>query len=330
MYRLSLGITTGMDVGTIQWISKNVESLGLNGVWIGEDIGAGQDTAVLASSLLLHSRNVRVGTGIIPIAVHNIASIARDAMTLHEIGEGRFVLGVGIGGIQDLRKAGISLRKPVSELRQAALTLRTLWKGERVSVVTDLLHLKDYSLRLNEPMNIPLFFGVRGPQMLELAGRLANGVILSGPFDYVKRAVAIVERAAIEAGREFSGFEVVVWVPTIPTFRGIKVRTAKKIVALVVADTPLAVASMLSIDREKLSRIRNVVAESGAGEGAEFVDDEILDAFSISGSRDHMVDQFEALNDIGVTEVVLGPPYSGEWKLALTELAEEARRRAND
>jgi 5,10-methylenetetrahydromethanopterin reductase len=327
MYRLSLGVTTKMEAETTDWISRNVEALGLDGVWIGEDIGAGQDTAVLAAAMLLRSQRVRIGTGIIPIAVHSIAAIARDSVTLQEIGKGRFVLGIGIGGIQDLQKEGVSLRKPVTEMENAAVILRSLWEGKRVTLKSDLFYMSEYSLRLQQPLSIPLFLGVRGPQMLELAGRVADGVILSGPFDYVKKATAIIEKATLRAGREISEMEVVIWIPTIPTFCGIKEKAAKRIVALVVADTPLSVAAMLKIDQEKLAKIREKVASSGAKAGAEFVDKEILDAFSISGSKEHMVDQFEEFSRIGVTEVVLGPPFAGSWKLALAEIAQEVRER---
>lgn len=327
MYRLSVGVTTGMGFETADWIASHADTLGIDAIWIGEDIGAGQDTSVLASSMILRSTKVEVGTGIVPVTMHNIATIARMALTLHEISDGRFSLGIGIGGTQDLRKAGVRIRKPVTALRESTLCLRSLWEGQKVTAANDLFSLDRYSLRLGAPVRIPIFYGVRGPQMLTLAGELSDGVILSGPFDYIERAISIVREAAVNTGRDPAEVRVVVWVPTIPTFRGIKEKTAKRIVALVVADTPQAVVEMLSLDREKIRAIGAEVARSGPKSGAALVDDEILNAFSISGSKEHMVDQFQALHEIGADEVVLGPPFSGEWKIALAELATELRRR---
>lgn len=315
-----------MSAETTDWIARHAETLGANGIWIGEDIGAGQDTAVLTAAILLHSRRVRVGTGVVPISIHNITTIARSSLTLHEIGNGRFALGIGIGGIQDLKRVGIDLQRPVTEMRETTRLLRALWRGERVTAKTELISLDGYSLRLRESISIPVFFGVRGPQMLDLAGRVSDGVILSGPFEYIEKAIGIIKRAALQERRNPSEIETVVWVPTIPTFKGINEKTAKRIVALVVADTPKPVEAMLSVDHEKLARIRNVVASSGPKAGAEFVDNEVLDAFSISGSKRYMVEQFEDLSSIGATEVVLSPPHTGDWKGVLIELIREARR----
>jgi len=170
MYRASVGITTSMNVSATSWIGENADSLGIDGIWVGEDIGIGQETSILSADLLSKTIDVRVGTGIVPITIHNIATIARAALTLHEVGNGRYVQGVGVGGIQDLVKQGKQLTKPVTELRKATQVLRQLFKTESVTIQTELMTLREFSLRINEPVNVPIFYGVRGPQMLKLSG----------------------------------------------------------------------------------------------------------------------------------------------------------------
>ena len=163
--------------------------------------------------------------------------------------------------------------------------------------------------------------------MLKLAGTIADGVILSGPFDYLSYAIKMVDVAAEQAGRSKEDVEKVVWVPTIPTFKGIEEKVARRVVALVIAVTPDVVLDMLTVDREKVNQIRETVAASSPKEGAEFVDNELLDVFSISGTKEHMVDRFEDLSGIGATEVVLGPPFSGDWREALIEIIGEVNSR---
>lgn len=327
MMKASIGITTNMKVSSTNWLVENAERLGAESIWIGEDIDLGQDPFVLTSTSLLKSNSVRVGTGIVPVTVHNISTLARAALTLNEISNGRFILGIGIGGIQDLVKYGIQLTKPVTALRNAISILRRLWRGETVTTDTELFHLTDYSLRLNEPIDIPIYLGVRGPQMLKLAGEFADGVILSGPIDYLKHAMSIIDKAAQDAGRHPSEIERVAWSATIPTFRGGKEKLAKKVVSIIVADTPEKVLDMLSIEREKIERIRTAVAKSGPNGGIPFVDDEILDMFAVSGTKEHMVDIFESIGKLGVTEVVVGPPFTGQWKEAVTEIFQEIHAR---
>lgn len=327
MYRASVGITTSMNVNATSWIGENADSLGIDGIWVGEDIGIGQETSILTADLLSKTRDVRVGTGIVPITIHNIATIARAALTLHEIGNGRYVQGVGVGGIQDLIKQGKQLTKPVTELRKATQVLRQLFKTESVTIQTELMNLNEFSLRINEPVKVPIFYGVRGPQMLKLAGKIADGVILSGPIDYIRYAIEVVDEAALNVGRSKDEIEKVVWLPTIPTFKGGSEKLAKRVVALVVADTPEQVLDLLDIDHECADKIRKDVAESGPKEGAEFVNQQFIDTFAISGTCTQMVDKFELIHDLGATEVVLGPPFSGEWREAMTEIFQEIHLR---
>lgn len=326
-YEVSIGITTHMGVNATSWIAQKSDSLGARSIWIGEDIGLGQETFVLAASTMLQSKNVRVGTGIIPVTVHNISTLARAGVTLNEIGVGRFAYGLGIGGIQDLEKYEIRIKKPVTELRKSVKILRRLWAGEPVDASSENIALQGFSLGQGDSLKIPIFLGVRGPKMLNLTGKIADGVILSGPFDYLRYAIKMVDDAAEEAGREKRDVEKVIWVPTIPTFKGIKEKVARRVVALVIADTPDAVLDMLTIDSEKVNRVREAVAVSSPKEGAEFIDDELLDVFSISGTKEHMVDRFEDIASIGATEVVLGPPFSGDWRDALVEIFEEVDSR---
>jgi alkanesulfonate monooxygenase SsuD/methylene tetrahydromethanopterin reductase-like flavin-dependent oxidoreductase (luciferase family) len=316
-----------MSVSATNWIAQKADSLGAKSIWIGEDIALGQETFVLTAATLLQSKKVRVGTGIIPVTVHNIATLARAGVTLDEIGDGRFAFGLGIGGIQDLEKHGIRIKKPVTELRKSVKTLRRLWAGEKIDSSSEVFSIHSFDLGLANPLNVPIFLGVRGPQMLKLTGKIADGGILSAPFDYLRFAIKTVNDAAEQAGRDKNDVEKVVWVPTVPTFKGIKEKMARRIVALVIADMPDAVLDILTVDRERVNLIRETVAKSSPKEGAEFVDEELLDVFSISGTKEHMVNQFEELAALGATEIVLGPPFSGDWREALIEIFAEVDSR---
>ena len=175
MYRTSVGITTNMRVTATDWIAKNAEALGIDGIWVGEDIDLGQDVYVLTTAALLNAPKSRVGTGIIPVTVHKISTIARAAVTMQNTGDGRFVFGTGIVGIQDLNNLGIIVKKPVTELRKSVEVLKSLWAGESVTIESELMKLDNFSLGLKKGVNIPVFLGVRGPKMLKLVGEIADG-----------------------------------------------------------------------------------------------------------------------------------------------------------
>lgn len=330
LYKASVGVTTNMKPSATTWIADNADSLGVDTIWIGEDIDLGQDVFVLSAATLLKSKKIRVGTGIVPVTVHNITTLARAALTLNELSERRFALGIGFGGMQDLQKLGISIEKPVTALRIAVDILKRLWRGETVSIESELFQLEEYSLRLRDPVEIPIFLGVRGPQMLKLGGEISDGLILSGPFDYLRYAVAIVNDSARKVGRNPDDIEKVAWLPTIPTFKGGKEELAKKVVSIVVADTPQKVIDMLDVDKEQVDRLRAAVKERGPLAGIPFVTQELIDMFAISGDIQHMVDRFETLSEIGLTETVLGPPFSGDWRGTMKDIFEEIRTRSSE
>ncbi|TFG11510.1 LLM class flavin-dependent oxidoreductase [Candidatus Thorarchaeota archaeon] len=323
MYKLSIGMTTNMKTSATQWLAGNADRLGAHRIWIGEDIGLGQDIFVLTAATLLESDRVQVGTGITPISVHNLTTLARAGMTLQQISNDRFIFGTGIGGLQDLERRGIEIEKPVTVLREGVKALRKLWNGEKVTVSNELFDIQGYSLRSSNNLNIPIFLGVRGPQMLRLAGKIADGVILSGPIDYLQYAIERVNKAAKDNGRRPDEIEKLVWLPTIPTFKGGNEKLAKRVVAVVAADMPQTVLDMLSIDREKLDALVNAVASSGAQDATEYVDEEIMNMFAITGTKAQMIEIFSSIAKLGANEILVGPPFSGNWRTALEEIFAE-------
>ena len=202
MYKASIGITTNMGVAATSWIAESTDRLGVDSIWVGEDIGLGQDPFVLSAACITATKKARVGTGIVPVTVHNITTLARAALTLADISSGRFVLGTGIGGLQDLDRLGVRPKHPVTTLRRGIELLRQLWSGEEVTNDSDQFPLDHFSLRVKSTIDIPIYLGVRGPQMLRLAGQVADGVILSGPPQYLRFAVDEINRAAAASGRK--------------------------------------------------------------------------------------------------------------------------------
>ncbi len=323
MYKLSIGMTTNMKTSATQWLATNADKMGAHRIWVGEDIGLGQDIFVLTTATLLESENVQVGTGITPISVHNLTTLARAGMTLQQISNNRFIFGTGIGGLQDLENRGIKIEKPVTVLREAIEALRKLWDGEKVTATNELFDLQGYSLRSSSDSNIPIFLGVRGPQMLTMAGKIADGVILSGPVDYLQYAIKRVNDAANDNGRKPDDIEKLVWLPTIPTFKGGNEKLARRVVAVVAADMPEKVLDMLTIEREKLDSLINAVASSGSKDAIEYVDDEIMNTFAITGTKEHMIEMFSSIAKLGADEILVGPPFSGDWRGAIEEIFAE-------
>ncbi|MCF2137077.1 MAG: LLM class flavin-dependent oxidoreductase [Candidatus Thorarchaeota archaeon] len=319
-YTVSLGVTTGMNVRATTWIAENADRVGAHSIWIGEDVGRGQDIIVLTTATLTKSRNVRVGTGIVPITTHGLVELARATATLYDLAPKRFVFGIGVGGIQDLQRKGIRIERPVTLLRKATESLRQLWNGEESSLVMPPIRLENERLGRKTPAKIPIFFGVRGPQMLRLAGEIADGVILSGPKQYLKWAIKRVQNSAREIGRERDSVEIVIWNPIILMTQNENQDLARKIVAIILSDTPDDIVNLLKLDTERVNAIRQAVRESGPDKGADIVDPTLVDMFCTTGASEEVIAQFDEMARWGASEIVVGPPFTGMWRGTVEDL----------
>ena len=112
------------------------------------------------------------------------------------------IMGIGAGD-RPLLALGM---KPASvdSLRASIGAMRALWSGAHVDVEDVAFSLRDAHLRFPARADIPVFISASGPRTLELAGEIADGVILLvGLFpEALAWALEHVDRGAAKAGRD--------------------------------------------------------------------------------------------------------------------------------
>ncbi len=121
------------------------------------------------------------GIAVVPVAVWSATELARQAITVSAISGGRFTLGIGTGGIYgaDYRQGfGLPDYPAVGLMRDYLTALRGLLAGETVTYTGRAVTLRGMQL-LARPTPVPLYLAALGPQMLRLAGELADGVALN-------------------------------------------------------------------------------------------------------------------------------------------------------
>jgi 5,10-methylenetetrahydromethanopterin reductase len=112
-----------------------------------------------------------------PYAMHPV-HIAMSAAALDELFPGRVILCLGAGAPGDLAAAGLKADKPIGTLRETIQLCRDLFAGRTPSLPGE--HFKVTGRRLVNPTDrIPIVLAASGPQMLELAGRHADGALIS-------------------------------------------------------------------------------------------------------------------------------------------------------
>lgn len=124
---------------------------------------------------------VPVGIAVIPVPVWTIQSLASQAGTLSELTGGRFTLGLGTGGIygpEYRRMHGVADIPVVRMMREYLTALRQLLDGKAVTMDGSAIKVERLQVT-GRPLPVPLYLAALGPQLLKLAGELAEGVSLN-------------------------------------------------------------------------------------------------------------------------------------------------------
>lgn len=142
-----------------------------------------------------------------PYSMHPVL-IAMAAATLDEMFPGRVILCLGVGAPADLRAAGIEAPRPLVTLREAIAACRALLSGEIVNIEGEVLRTQGRRL-VNGSSAIPIVLAASRPNMLGLAGRAADGVLISAATSppFVRACLDSAQKGA--EGRAFRKLGIV-------------------------------------------------------------------------------------------------------------------------
>jgi probable F420-dependent oxidoreductase len=169
-----------------------------------------------------HSERVDLVTSVAIALARSPMTVAHTAYDLQVLSKGRMVLGIG-SQIQPHIEKRFSMpwSAPAARMREFILALRAIWDSWETGEVLA-YRSEHYTHTLMTPFFSPapspygpprVFLGALGDRMCEVAGEVADGVLLH-PFAterYVReRAVPAALRGLDRAGRPRQGFELVI------------------------------------------------------------------------------------------------------------------------
>ena len=190
--------------------SRVAEKNGYESVWFSEDLGL-RDAVTPLAAVSMATEKIRLGSAIFPIYYRPPALMAMTVATLDELSHGRFILGLGNGVRSYIEKQGLEFCLPLRTMEEYVEIVRKLLQGETVTYRGRMYDLTNVNLGFKVPRRkIPIYVAARGPRMFQLAGKLANGVIVSDGFcaePYIRRAVELTRGSAESVGRDYSKFD---------------------------------------------------------------------------------------------------------------------------
>jgi alkanesulfonate monooxygenase SsuD/methylene tetrahydromethanopterin reductase-like flavin-dependent oxidoreductase (luciferase family) len=183
-------------------VAVAADQTGLDELWLWEDCfdAGGLSTA---SAALAWTDRLRVGIGLVPVALRNVALTAMEVAAIDRMFPGRFTLGIG-HGVQDwMAQAGARVDSPLTLLREYAEALTALLRGETVTTSGRYVRLDQVTLAWPPTSPPPLAAGAVGPRSLALCGEFADVIILPSetPPAGIGPSLEIVERGRRASGR---------------------------------------------------------------------------------------------------------------------------------
>jgi len=177
------------------------EKLGFDQIWQAESRLAREATIPLAAIAQV-TEKISLGTGVISMWTRNIGLMAATFSTLNELAPGRVKCGVGAWWEPLASKVGVNRTKPLKAMREIVTNLQRLFRMENVTFQGEFVKINGIELDIvhqkREPLPIPVYVGATGNKMLELSGKIADGILLNYLVSpqYNDNAMALIEKGA--------------------------------------------------------------------------------------------------------------------------------------
>jgi len=271
------------------------ERLGFESVWTTQMPDA-RDAALVLAAYANHTKRIKLGTGVLPIYTRHPTAMAQMAATLDELSGGRFVLGVGISHKVTVEGMwGLRLESPVEAMREYLTIVRTVLRDGGCA-----FEGRHFTARMaySAPRraDLPIVISALNPRMLELAGELADGIVLymCTPAYVRDHIVPAVRAGRQKTGKDLEGFDIVAAVPvSLTSDRAAAHDVFRKTVARYAA----------------LPYYRKMMDASGLQEELEQdrVDERVLDELAGIGDEGRVRDAVARYREAGVTLPAVGP-----------------------
>ncbi len=169
------------------------------------------DPFLTLASMATVTSKIRLATGICLVPEHNPLVLAKVVATLDFLSNGRCVLGVGIGWLEEEFKAiGVPWERRAQRTREYIEAMRTLWGDELSSYAGEFVRFEGVR-SYPKPVRgakLPVFFGGESAPALRRVGQLRQRVVRVQPEsrrsrgqDQANRRIAQRERAQPFGGR---------------------------------------------------------------------------------------------------------------------------------
>ena len=232
---------------------------------------------------------------------------------------------MGAGDKTTLEGVGVEVEKPLTAVQEAVDIFRKMTGGESVAYNGAVFSVTNAKFLFKPKGQIPVYVGAQGPKMLELAGKIGDGVLINAchPKD-VEYAVNSVREGIRQGGKKPDDVDVAAYT-SFSVHEDLKKATkaAVPVVAFIVAGSPGMLLERHGIDLKKAEEIRAALKANDWSRAFSGVSPEMIGAFSVCGTPEMCTDRIALLLKSGISQFVVGSPIGSNVREAINLITEK-------
>ena len=295
--------------------AQMAEDLGYHSIWLPE--AWAYEQFQLLTEIAVHTKRIKLATGITNIFSRSAALLAMTAATLDEISEGRVILGLGTSGkkvIENLH--GQKFEKPLTRVRETVGIVNALLAGKRLTPdMSSFFEARNFKLEMT-PLrpHIPIHIASLNDKAIIQTGEIADGWMPTfWPYKHFGDAIALLEQGAKKAGRDVSEIEVSPFVTVIP-FDDVNFARSmvKPLVSFYIGGMGDYYHNMFCRFgfKENADHVLATYNGPDRASASDAVSDELIDAIAICGPTQHCQEKLAEWRTHGLGTAILGLPTS--------------------
>jgi F420-dependent oxidoreductase-like protein len=296
------------------------DDLGYDSFWVPE--AWGYEVFSLLTEMAVHTKRIRLGTGIVNVFSRSPGLLAMHAATLDEISEGRFVLGIGTSGKRVIEGFhGRPFEKPLTQVRDVIRVVRTLLAGGKLHEAgAELAAYRPFELAFKPTRpSVPIYVAALKQKAIESIGELADGWIPTfWPYDKLQVGRDWIAAGAARAGRDPSKIVVAPFTTLLPMGGGAGVKMAKDIISFYIGgmgDYYIELLTGFGFG-EDCKRIEELYKNKETrSQAAAAVPEGMIEALTISGDPQQCIEELKRRRQFGIDLPLLNLPTNMPYEI---------------
>lgn len=287
-------------------LAKWAEAEGYDDLWFADSSGV--DALTTAAAVAMSTERCRIGTAIIPVFSRTPAVLASTAHVLHQLSNGRFILGLGSSSQTMMENwHGQKFEKPLTRVKETTQLIKQMLTGAKTEFAGETVSSKGYRQLPLEDGAQPVYMAALRSKMLETAAEFSDGIILNlFPKDALPKMMEHIKIGAERAGKKVEDIEIVCRHQVIVTDDKASARNFIRAGFAPYYATPVYNAFLAWSGYEEVAaQIKEGWAAKDREKTTSALDDQLVDDIAILGTQEECHDRIREYGEMGITTHII-------------------------